>query len=229
MSTDTQENKSFTRVVRKIKCAAMVNSLAKSWQGWASDHSNKQDVIPSGWVPDSIIEDMENKEQSEIKLQVSPRVVTVDDGEDLGESCIKTGAVTKSVAPRPNECGSDRVSSIKEKINTNQMAPPEGAKPFLGNESPTRRRYCGSKAGGMARVPGQAGREERKMGSRSSSLDTEDSGIGEETGLSDHSDKNETEQKKPIARPKVRCQGLCWTSGPSLISEKHLLVCSQGN
>lgn len=207
MSTATQETKQFTRVVRKIKCAAMVNSLAKSWQSWACDHTSKQDTIPSGWMPDSVIEDVESKERSEVKLLVTPRVVTVDAGEDADESGIRTATVSKSVAqPRPSECGSDWVSTIKEKINTNQMAPAEDAKAFLGNESPTRRRYCTSKAAGAvtAKAPGQTGREERKLGSRSSSLDTEDSGLGEETALSDHSDQNEAEKKKKsVTRPKV--------------------------
>lgn len=190
MSTATQESKPFTRVVRKIKCAAMVNSLAKSWQSWACDHTNKQDTIPSGWTPDSVLEMTGNNERSEMKLLVKPRVVTVDASKYLGENAIKTSAVTKSAAPKTSECGSDWVNSMKEKINTNQMAPPEDTKNFLGNESPTRRRYCSSKA--------------VAVGSRSSSLDTEDSGLGEETALSDQSDHNDSEQKKPIARPKVR-------------------------
>ncbi|CAG5977408.1 unnamed protein product [Menidia menidia] len=48
------EPQAFKRAVRKIKCAAMVAGLAKSWQGWASDHAGKQDAIPSGWMPASI-------------------------------------------------------------------------------------------------------------------------------------------------------------------------------
>lgn len=208
MSTATQETKQFTRVVRKIKCAAMVNSLAKSWQSWACDHTSKQDTIPSGWMPDSM--DEEGKEPSEVKLLVTPRVVTVEAGEDLGEGAIRTATVSKSVAqPRPVECSSDWVNAVKEKINTNQMAPAEDAKTFLGKESPTRRRYCMSKTagGGTTKAPGQTGREERKLGSRSSSLDTEDSGLGEETALSDHSDQSEAEQKKkPVTRPKVWSQ-----------------------
>ncbi|XP_041944107.1 actin-binding Rho-activating protein [Alosa sapidissima] len=207
MSTATEGNQQVTRVVRKIKCAAMVNSLAKSWQGWASDHTSKQDTIPAGWMPDSIIEDVENKEQamSEVKQLVNTRVVTVDASEDLGEGIIRAAMLTKSVAqPRPSECGSDWVSTMKEKINTNQMAPSTDVKNFLGNESPTRRRYCGFKAATTKTPSGQAGRGERKLSSRSSSLETEDSGLGEDTALSDHSDQNEAEQKKPVARPKIK-------------------------
>ncbi|XP_062401092.1 actin-binding Rho-activating protein [Sardina pilchardus] len=210
MSAATEGNQQFTRVVRKIKCAAMVNSLAKSWQGWASANTSKQDTIPAGWMPDSIIEDAENKEQvmSEVKLLVSPRVVTVDASEDPGEGIIRSAAVPKSVAlPRASECGGgggDWVNTMKEKLSTNQVAPSTDAKTFLGNESPTRRRFCGSKAATRT-AGGQAGKEERKLSSRSSSLDTEDSGLGEDTALSDHSDQNEADQKKkPVARPKIR-------------------------
>lgn len=196
MST-AQESRPFSRAVRKIKVAAAVTSLAKSWQNWANEHTGKQETIPSGWIPDSIIQD--ENERNEVKLLVTPRVVVVN-SEDEGNSKIKTGTVSKAIAPKRSECGHDLVSSIKEKIHANQVAPEE-PKTFLGNESPTRRRHCGWKASVLTKTLGQ--REERKMGSRSSSLDTEDSGLGEDAALSDNSDQSEVEQKKPVSRPKV--------------------------
>ncbi|KAL7833223.1 hypothetical protein SRHO_G00302410 [Serrasalmus rhombeus] len=199
-SRTAQESQPFSRAVRKIKVAAAVTSLAKSWQNWANEHSCKQDTIPSGWMPDSIIQDEKEKERNEVKLQVMPRVVVVND-EDKADSKIKTGTVSKAIEPKRSECGHDLVSSIKEKIQTNQMTPEE-PRAFLGNESPTRRRLCGGKAN--ASVKGLGQREERKMGSRSSSLDTEDSGLGEDAALSDNSDQSEVERKKPISRPKIR-------------------------
>lgn len=194
MSTAAQPNRPFNRAVKKIKVASMVTSLAKSWQTWANDHTGKQDTIPSGWMPDTIIEDEKEKqkEKSEMKLLVTPRVVSVDGG-DEADSKIKTGSVTKAAVPKVNECGKDVVNTIKEKINTNQLTS-EDTKNFLGNESPTRRRYCGGKAA-LTKV--------KKMGSSSSSLDTEDSGLGEEASLSDNSDQHENEPKKHISRPKV--------------------------
>ncbi|XP_063070871.1 actin-binding Rho-activating protein [Engraulis encrasicolus] len=218
-SSAAQETKSFTRVVRKIKCAAMVNSLAKSWQSWASENTSKQDTIPSGWTPDSVLEmeaaDKKNGEQhdgggnSEVKLPVPrPRVVTVDAGigsEDQGEtvSAIKTSATVTKMAPKISECGSDWVSAVKEKMAAPAPAN-EDAKNFLGNASPTRRRYCASKA--IATGTAARGTTSTSgLGSRSSSLDTEDSGLGEEMGLSDQSDQNDTEQKKkPATRPKIK-------------------------
>lgn len=196
MSSTTLEDRPFVRAVRKIKCAAMVNSLAKSWQGWANEHSDKQDTIPSGWMPDVVVKEEERicKVQNEVKLQVSSRVVEADS--DGGGSKIRTGAVTKSMAPKLSECGNNMVSSIKDKIHSNQMAPEDATKPFLGKESPTRRRLS------------QKGSQDKKMGSRSSSLETEDSGLGEEAGLSDNNSDSkcelrESQWKKNIIKPKV--------------------------
>ncbi|XP_051563294.1 actin-binding Rho-activating protein-like [Myxocyprinus asiaticus] len=196
-----QQNRPFNRAIRKIKVASTVTSLAKSWQSWANDHTGKQDTIPSGWMPDTIIEDEKEKqkEKSEMKLLVTPRVISVN-GENSSDK-IKTGTVTKAIIPKITECGKDIVSTIKEKINTNQLVS-EDTKNFLGNESPTRRRICGGKAGALAKVLGQ--KDEKKMGSRSSSVDTEDSGLGEEASLSDNSDQNENEPKKHVSRTKIK-------------------------
>ncbi|XP_045079918.1 actin-binding Rho-activating protein [Coregonus clupeaformis] len=191
MST-SQEDRPFVRAVMKIKCAAMVHSLAKSWQGWANENSVKQETIPSGWMPTSITEDEEREKQNETKILVKTRVVEADSNSG---SLIRTGEVTKSHTPKCSEYSSDLVSSIKDKI---QMAPEDANKPFLGNESPTRRRL------GM-RAQVHLGSQERKMGSRSSSLDSEDSGLREEAGLSDNSDQSDLNQlKKQINRPKIR-------------------------
>lgn len=197
-----QQNRPFSRAVRKIKVASTVNSLAKSWQSWANKHTDKQDTIPSGWMPDTIIEDAKEKqkEMSEMKLLVTPRVVSVN-SEEGADDQIKTVMVTKAITPKCNEYEKNLVSVIKEKINTNQLTS-EDTKNFFGNESPTRRRFCGGKTGSLAKVLGR--KEEKTMGSRSSSLDTEDSGLGEEASLSDNSDQNESEQKKHVNRHKVR-------------------------
>ncbi|XP_067314643.1 actin-binding Rho-activating protein [Pseudorasbora parva] len=194
------QNQPFSRAVRKIKVASTVNSLAKSWQSWATKNTNKQDTIPSGWMPDTIIEDEKEKQKkkSEMKLLVTPRVVSVN-SEDVGDDQIKTITVTKAITPNCKEYEKDLVNSIKEKINTNKLTS-EDTKNFLGNESPTRRRYCGWKAGTKA----TGRKDEKTMGSRSSSLDTEDSGLGEEASLSDNSDQNENEPKKHYNRHKIK-------------------------
>lgn len=197
-----QEPQAFKRAVRKIKCAAMVASLAKSWQGWANEHSGKQDNIPSGWMPSSV-EEGDTKERV-VKLTVTPRVITADDG-DGSENKIRTVSVTKTVQPTRVECSSDVVNAIKDKMESGV----EESKPFLGNESPTRRRHMRAlqSAGGGVIQDRKQMLQEKKMGSRSSSLDTEDSGLGEEAGLSDNSESKteqiEIQSKKQVNRPKV--------------------------
>ncbi|XP_060897324.1 actin-binding Rho-activating protein [Labrus mixtus] len=201
------EPQAFKRAVRKIKCAAMVANLAKSWQGWATDHSEKQDAIPSGWMPTSVEEEDEKQHNHVVKLTVTPRVVVADPS-DAGGSKIRACTVTKSIQPKRSECSSsDLISAIKGKMESG----PEQSKPFLGNESPTRRRQMRAlqNAGGGGGViqDRRLMLQEKKLGSRSSSVDTEDSGIGEEAGLSDNEPKNEQNDilpKKHTTRPKVK-------------------------
>uniref|UniRef100_A0A3Q3FFR0 Actin-binding Rho-activating protein n=1 Tax=Labrus bergylta TaxID=56723 RepID=A0A3Q3FFR0_9LABR len=207
------EPQAFKRAVRKIKCAAMVANLAKSWQGWATDHSEKQDAIPSGWMPTSVEEEDEKQQNHVVKLTVTPRVV-VADRSDAGGSKIRACTVTKSIQPKRSECSSsDLISAIKGKMESG----PEQNKPFLGNESPTRRRQMRAlqNAGGGGGViqDRRLMLQEKKLGSRSSSVDTEDSGIGEEAGLSDNepkSEQNDILPKKHTTRPKELYRSSSW-------------------
>lgn len=184
----------------------MVANLAKSWQGWANEHAGKQDAIPSGWMPSSI-EDEHNKERNHIKLTVTPRVIATD-AADTDGSKIKTCSVTKTIQVKSNKLKSgDVVSAIREKMASG----PEESKPFLGNESPTRRRQLKA----LRSTGGEGGviqdrklmLQEKKLGSRSSSVDTEDSGLGEEAGLSDNNksktDLSDIQPKKQTNKPKV--------------------------
>lgn len=204
-----KEPQAFKRAVRKIKCAAMVANLAKSWQGWATEHSDQQDAIPSGWMPASVEEVGAAQARSDgVKPAFAPRVIAAG-ADDSGGSKIRTGSVSRSVQPKRSECGSgDLVSALRGKM---ESAPGE-SKPFLGNESPTRRRQMRalqSAAGGGGFIQDRKlSLQDRKLGSRSSSVDTEDSGLGEEAGLSDHSE-SKTEQgdvqtSKQTNRPKVQ-------------------------
>ncbi|KAJ7998787.1 hypothetical protein DPEC_G00208540 [Dallia pectoralis] len=191
MTSTAQDERPFVRAVRKIKCAAMVHSLAKSWQGWATENSVKQETIPSGWMPTSVSEEVEKAKQNKPKILVRTRVVEAD--ADCG-SLIQTGGVIKSHLPKRSEYSSDLVSSIKDKI---QMVPEEGYKPCLGNESPTRRRLA-------VRAHVHLASQECKTGSRSNSLDIEDSGLEEEAITCDNSDQsNLGQQKKQTNRPKI--------------------------
>lgn len=195
-----QEPQAFKRAVRKIKCAAMVANLAKSWQGWATEHSDQQDAIPSGWMPAVIGEE----DKKEVKLTVTPRVIVADAD---GGNKIRTGSVNKTVQPKRSECGSDVVNAIRGKMES----APEESKRFLGNESPTRRRQlralqsAGGEAGGIQ--DRKLMLQEKKLGSRSSSVDTEDSGLGEEMGLSDNgepkAEQSDVLSRKLPNKPKV--------------------------
>lgn len=205
-----QEPQAFKRAVRKIKCAAMVASLAKSWQGWANEHSDKQDCIPSGWMPSSVEEEDKKDRNHVVKLTVTPRVIAADDSESGGNK-IRTVSVTKTVQPKRSECSSsDLVNAIRGKMESG----PEENKPFLGNESPTRRRQmralqsAGGGGGGGVIQDRKNMLHEKKLGSRSSSVDTEDSGLGEDGGLSDNSEpkteQNDVQHKKQTNRAKIK-------------------------
>lgn len=180
--------------------------MAKSWQGWANEHTDKQDNIPSGWMPSSVEEDDKRERNHVVKLSVTPRVITVDDT-DNSENKIRTVSVTKTVQPKRSECSSsDLVNAIRGKMESG----PEESKPFLGNESPTRRRHMRAlQGGGGVLQDKKLMLQEKKMGSRSSSLDTEDSGLGEEAGLSDNSESKSEQSgnillKKQNNRPKIK-------------------------
>lgn len=203
-----QEPVAFKRAVQKIKCAAMVANLAKSWQGWANEHAGKQDAIPSGWMPSSI-EEEDNKERNHVvKLNVTPRVITADSHQS-SENKIRSCSVTKTIPLKLSECSSSNVvNAIRDKMESG----PEESKPFLGNESPTRRRHMRAlqSAGGGGLIQDKKMMlEDKKVGSRSSSVDTEDSGLGEEGGLSDNSESKSEQsgiqQQKKTNKHKVEC------------------------
>ncbi|KAM4587295.1 actin-binding Rho-activating protein [Odontesthes bonariensis] len=194
-----QEPQAFKRAVRKIKCAAMVANLAKSWQGWAAEHSDKQDAIPSGWMPSSIEEEDRKECNNVAKFSVTPRAIAADSSNTSGNK-IRTGTVSKTVQPKLSECsGSNVVNAIRDKMESG----PEENKPFLGNESPTRRRQMRAlqSAGGRGVVQDKKQMlQEKKLGSRSNSVDTEDSGLGEDgeskTEQSDGQPKTQTDKPK---------------------------------
>ncbi|KAJ0023479.1 hypothetical protein NQD34_003378 [Periophthalmus magnuspinnatus] len=191
-----QEPQAFKRAVKKIKCAAMVANLAKSWQGWANEHSVKQDAIPTGWMPSSVEEDCEKAKKHVVKLSVTPRVIEVDANES-GESKIRTCTVMKTVQPKRSECSSSEVvNAIKGRMETGV----EETKPFLGNESPTRRRHMRALQSGGGVVQDRKLKLADRKSSRSSSVDT-DSGLGEEEN--ETKAENEDSLKKP-ARPKIQ-------------------------
>ncbi|KAL4655791.1 actin-binding Rho-activating protein-like [Arapaima gigas] len=206
MTTRIEESRPFTRTVRKIKCAAFVSGLAQSWQSWANEHSLKQEAVPTGWLPDSIMKDGQKREKENTKVRF-PIVAPVPEADNDGSCRIKTSTLTKMITPQWNNTSKDLVDLTKEKKDSRQIAS-EAEKTLLGNGSPIRKRNCVSRANATGKTWSETDREERKMGSRSSSLDTDDSGLGEESGLSDNSDyksgQSDAPEKKHKNRPKVK-------------------------
>lgn len=204
-----KESQTFKRAVQKIKCASLVANLAKGWQGWAKEHSEKQDNIPSGWMPSSVEESISKEQKNVVKLTVTPRVIIADDGEKAG-SQIRSCSVTKTVQPKRSECSSiDLVNAIRDKMESG----PEESKRYPGSESPTRRRHMRAlqeRGGGGVIQERKLMLQEKKLESRSSSVDTEDSGLGEENGLSNHGESKaepeEIQLKKQTNRPEVKRQ-----------------------
>ncbi|XP_005938133.1 actin-binding Rho-activating protein [Haplochromis burtoni] len=206
-TVSSRDPQAFKRTVKKIKCAAMVANLAKSWQGWAKEHAGKQEAMPSGWMPSSVEEEDKKEHNHVVKLTVTPRVILADPS-DNSENKIRTCSVNKTVQPKRSECSSsDVVNAIRGKMESG----PEETKPFMGNESPTRRRQMRALQSGEGggRIQNRKLKlQEKKLGSRSSSVDTDDSGLGEENGLSDNNESKtengELQSKKQTNRPKIK-------------------------
>ncbi|XP_077430040.1 actin-binding Rho-activating protein [Vanacampus margaritifer] len=200
MSGPRTEPPALKRAVRKIRCAAMVANLAKSWQGWAKEHANRQDAAPAGWMPTSVDHDDATERRHVVKV-AKPKETASGDA-----SAIRSVSISKSVQPRLSECGGDVVNAIRGKMESG----PEESKPFLGNESPTRRRHIRALHGGGGGIihDKKLMLQERKLSSRSSSLDTEDSGLGDEVTPAESADaKTETTDvkcQKVSSRPKIK-------------------------
>lgn len=197
-----KQSQTFKRAVQKVKCAGLVANLARGWQGWANEHSEKQDSIPSGWMPSSLDHCVSKGQKNVVKLTVTPPVITADGG------CqIRACSITKMVQPKRSECSSlDLLNAIRDKMES----APEDSKRYLGSESPTRRRHLRALqegGGGGVIQERKLMLQEKSFGSRSSSVDTEDSGLGEENGLSDNGESKpepeETQTKKETNRRKV--------------------------
>lgn len=205
-TTSAKQPQTFKRAVQKIRCAGLVANLARGWQGWANQHSQKQDSIPSGWVPSSLDDCVTQEQKNVVKLTVTPRVIAAGEGQQAG-SQIRACSITKMAQPKRSECSSlDLLAAIRHKMESG----PEDSKRSLGSESPTRRRQMRALqegGGGGVIQERKLMLQEKRLGSRSSSVDTEDSGLGEENGLSDTGEAKpepeESQTQKQTNRPKV--------------------------
>ncbi|MBN3320439.1 ABRA protein, partial [Atractosteus spatula] len=158
---------------REPRCASAVSSLARSWQSWASQHAGRQGAAPPGWVPSSLIQDESHRAMAG---GLRPPVSAGAQAEPRGPVCAGKGAPSAGAAAG---CGSQRVRALAE-----QGGPGDG-ECSLGEWSPA------------------WGRRDRRLGSRSSSLDTQDSGLGEE-GLSDTDADGRTGDRPPSQTGQTR-------------------------
>lgn len=205
----------FKRVAHKIQCAALVANLARSWQGWATQHSHQQESLPSGWAPSSV-QDLQQQQEEDggarrhvAKLSIMPHVVaTATSDNDQGRSGIRcAGAVSRSIRPTASERSSlELLNTIRHRME----AGPQEVMPFLGKQSPTRRRQMRTlqsaavDGGGGGVVQGRKQMlQEKKVESRTSSLETEDSGLGEDGSLSDGGEAKVKPTRHSSNRPKV--------------------------
>lgn len=196
------------RVARKIHCNTLVANLVRSWQGWASQHSQQQESLPSGWKPSSIgarqLQKQEDgREQCHVdKLNIIPRVVAAatTDNNLAGSEIRSAGTVNSSVCPTATECSSmELLNVIKHKME----AGPQEALPFLGNQSSTGLPSAARDNEGVV-VQREKQIRQKKLESCSSSLETEDSGFGEDSSLSDSEVKDKAKPRKHSSnRPKV--------------------------
>ncbi|XP_069815961.1 actin-binding Rho-activating protein [Dendropsophus ebraccatus] len=195
------ETKTIQRVVRKIKTATLVSSLTKGWQQWASEHSTKQAQEPTGWTPGEA--DLPKNHISTLEVKTKPVVVAEPKKdatcplEDVAETHIRTKAVTKSFSSKAQERGMD-IGSLTEKYEKDPSSQihskyEDSAVDKLLQASPTRRRKCSNLVSQLTKgwkqmendgeETEEASRSLPKLAEcRSESLETEDSGYGENEG-----------------------------------------------
>ncbi|KAM4028475.1 actin-binding Rho-activating protein [Anomaloglossus baeobatrachus] len=218
---ETKTMKPVQRVVRKIKTAALVSSLTRGWQQWASEHSTKQSQEPAGWVPGDgeVSENLKStiEENARSTIVAEPKKEATCSSEDVAETHIKTKAVTKSFSSKAQERGMD-IGSLAEKYEKEPCTQIHSKyddsmvdKLLQGQVSPTRRRKCSNLVSQLTKGwkqmenVGEELQEEESRSlpklaeCRSESLETEDSGYGEnesDTKADLETKKDLTEKKK---------------------------------
>lgn len=216
---ETKTMKPAQRAIRKIRTVSLVSSLTKGWQQWATENSKKQAEEPSGWVPNTEGEDMENH-KTMLKVELKPAVVVAPrkDVETMAkeneETHIKTKSVTKSFESKAQERGMD-IGSLAEKYEKDPSSQKYDEcmldKLLQGNVSPTRRRKCSNLVSKLTKSWKQIEQDDEgtetssntlpKLAEcRSESLETEDSGYGESEDVKPDKENVEiTEEKEQEA------------------------------
>ncbi|XP_006002204.1 actin binding Rho activating protein b [Latimeria chalumnae] len=206
----SQAEKPPNRAVKKIRTVTTVGNLARGWQQWIAEHTDKQAQEPSGWIPDTVEEGPKTTRWSlvpqEESRQKKPNIIlpkketerreTDADKESLN-SKIKRKEVAKTVTSKVQERGMD-VGILTNKFN-NDLSNVD--KILFGNTSPTRRRKCTNRVSELTKGWKQVEQEKQEIvsrppNSRSSSVDTEDSGFGD--GNQKCQEESQNLKKEPV-------------------------------
>lgn len=201
MNAEARFPRAVSKAVRRFRCVSMVNSLARNWQKWANEHTDRQKTQPIGWQPSSSAEEdnvkccpcvteMQTAGQPQLKPKSSSNgegVVSVKEpmaSQEIGPS-IRTLPVVKTVGGgRKTVKSNELVTMMTGRFN--QPALEDAPKPFLGDRSPTRRRLRLSKASESdeswataereGKEPMVNGREKRKEGNDEEACEGKDGG-----------------------------------------------------
>ncbi|XP_074123221.1 actin-binding Rho-activating protein [Sminthopsis crassicaudata] len=201
------KEKPAQRAIKKIRTASLVISLARGWQQWANENSEKQAQEPSGWLPGGAKETSESPKENQNIKPLEPlheqgiggsqryplaKPFSNRDRESLNnlahdeseETHIKRKEVTKTVVNKVYERGRDisLLSNRYENDGTNSESWQEGKDldpidKILNSHTSPTRRR---KCLNLVSelTKGWKEIEQEEPTSRSDSIDTEDSGYG---------------------------------------------------
>ncbi|XP_060631752.2 actin-binding Rho-activating protein [Anolis sagrei] len=197
------------RAIKKIRTASLVISLARGWQQWATDHNTKQAQEPSGWLPNeetppSFLPPKPGKKDQPKKdssFHSKQQILEENGGQSASESDealqklnIRSKEVTKTIVSKVYERGSG-VNILSDKYEKDNGCTEMGSnikelkdidKLLSSKMSPTRRRKCSNLVSELTKGWKQVEEEDKApdqeiQNYRSESLETEDSGYGEDT------------------------------------------------
>ncbi|KAG2465318.1 actin binding Rho activating protein b [Polypterus senegalus] len=191
------------KVASRVRPSSMVCSLAKSWQCWVAENEKKRDSEPSGWSPCST--EQEGSGGTGRRSWAGRHTDTAQAGEP-SESRIRSGQVTKSVTSRVQDKGRD-IQLLTKKYEEDQSDPRPSP---LGNTTPTRRRKCTNLVSQLTQGWKEMEKENQLTaghsgGTRSSSVDTEDSGFLEGDEKNQQGPEKEEKQEQQQVEEEAPC------------------------
>ncbi|XP_064420258.1 actin-binding Rho-activating protein-like [Latimeria chalumnae] len=208
MSSIVVERKPFmVGAIKKTGCSMVVGGLARRWQEWASERSAKQQTVPRGWVPTLLPAERKGSELNRPGEELAPKVTEKQHMAGgarmgvLGSSCGSGYKMSPSYGSKGEDCRVLKAEQelLQEKMerdswlcraDTAQIVPRNTAA-ILG-EACSEGRQLHNDSTLKQTPPAQIHTRKEKgiLSSKSSSLDTEDSGFGEEGERSEREEEN---------------------------------------